>query len=402
MTMAMSYPRKMIALRRWRNLFLGVLLSSSSFSIALALPTYARKYDMTCNQCHSAFPTLNEYGRDFKLNGYRPDGGPDPVAQDKKMSERLFLEMAQPLSLRMHSRIYDKTQALSRAQFLPAYEIEMYYTGNVSKEFSFFSEIETEPEDGGGLILETLAAGFHPMRGANAIGGIGQVFFTDPYNTLKDNGTRMTRNRRAPLNAGFPSGHALRSQTQFFTFNGKAARFYYSASIATGEGNGFNGTDTKDGVARLAYDFPSVHVGAFYWDGNQLISTAPNVRQGYKRTGIDFQVEAGDFTVLALAMEAEDEVFTGLTLTGEPSNKAGYLEAFYVFKRDDDPWLVPLLRYETVESNDGADDTTGVVGALKWYVRSNIDANIEYMKLTDVPGTGPEGHRFTLFFNFLL
>src|SRR5471030_1282052 len=35
-----------------------------------AVPAYARKYGVSCMQCHTAYPTLNAYGRLFKLNGY--------------------------------------------------------------------------------------------------------------------------------------------------------------------------------------------------------------------------------------------------------------------------------------------------------------------------------------------
>ncbi len=45
-------------------------------SPAEAIPAFARKYKLTCNTCHTVFPQLNRFGRDFRDNGFR---APDEV-----------------------------------------------------------------------------------------------------------------------------------------------------------------------------------------------------------------------------------------------------------------------------------------------------------------------------------
>jgi len=45
---------------------LVVIFSSQNF----AIPSFARQTNLSCNYCHYAFPTLNSFGRLFKLNGY--------------------------------------------------------------------------------------------------------------------------------------------------------------------------------------------------------------------------------------------------------------------------------------------------------------------------------------------
>ena len=40
------------------------------FNVANALPSYARQTQMSCTACHTSFPELNSFGRQFKLNGY--------------------------------------------------------------------------------------------------------------------------------------------------------------------------------------------------------------------------------------------------------------------------------------------------------------------------------------------
>jgi hypothetical protein len=41
---------------------------------AQAIPAFARKYKLGCNACHTIYPQLNRFGRDFRDNGFRmPD-----------------------------------------------------------------------------------------------------------------------------------------------------------------------------------------------------------------------------------------------------------------------------------------------------------------------------------------
>ncbi|MCL5991448.1 MAG: hypothetical protein M1419_05040, partial [Bacteroidetes bacterium] len=35
-----------------------------------AVPGFARQTGLACNSCHTVFPQLNSFGRNFKLNGY--------------------------------------------------------------------------------------------------------------------------------------------------------------------------------------------------------------------------------------------------------------------------------------------------------------------------------------------
>ena len=38
--------------------------------ISLAVPSFARQTGMNCVACHTSFPELTPFGREFKLNGY--------------------------------------------------------------------------------------------------------------------------------------------------------------------------------------------------------------------------------------------------------------------------------------------------------------------------------------------
>ena len=53
-------------------LFSSVLALAAPF--AQALPSYARQTGVACAGCHTVFPQLNAFGRQFKLNGYTMTG----------------------------------------------------------------------------------------------------------------------------------------------------------------------------------------------------------------------------------------------------------------------------------------------------------------------------------------
>ena len=56
----------------------GFLLAASLSVIttraALAIPSFARQTNLSCNSCHNGFPKLNSFGRIFKLNAYTLTG----------------------------------------------------------------------------------------------------------------------------------------------------------------------------------------------------------------------------------------------------------------------------------------------------------------------------------------
>lgn len=55
---------------------------------AHAVPSFARQTGLQCNACHTAYPQLNAFGREFKANGYSFGGGDSPMPP--------FAFMAQP------------------------------------------------------------------------------------------------------------------------------------------------------------------------------------------------------------------------------------------------------------------------------------------------------------------
>src|SRR5512144_3376514 len=84
-------------------LTIGVVLFDAS--PARAVPAFSRKYQTSCQTCHTIFPKLNPFGEAFRLNGYRLPGETEeqvkvkPVSLGAEAYERIWPKMVYPSDL---------------------------------------------------------------------------------------------------------------------------------------------------------------------------------------------------------------------------------------------------------------------------------------------------------------
>src|ERR1700722_2139691 len=79
--------------------WLGVGLCLSLTSPSWAVPSFARQTGMACAACHTVFPELTPFGREFKLNGYVLDNIKQVTGIDSADRQTLALNSLPPLSL---------------------------------------------------------------------------------------------------------------------------------------------------------------------------------------------------------------------------------------------------------------------------------------------------------------
>lgn len=376
---------------QWRGPLTALGFLLGFVPAAQAVPAFSRKHDLVCSQCHSAWPMLNKFGRDFKENGYRLEPGSAAPKELAKIGEKLFLEKDVPLAARIISRPVDKESGDARFKLRVAHELEVFLAGSAFKNVSFFAEFETEDENDWVPRVRFVTAGWHPTSKANIVGGWNSLFSADPYNSFADS-RRLTAVHVATLLAPFAAGYGLSDEasTQYLTLYGRAKNLYYSATAAAGASN-LEGGDKRDFLLRAAYDFPGVSVGAFYLDGRTGLEDA-DLTAEWDRAGFDVQVEKGNFVANAVWYRAKDDVFAGPGRSKE-TNNAWYVQGFYAFKKDKEPLVVPFLRYESLQSNDGRASTSSIAAAVVGYLTSNISLSAEYWKQTAVPQGGNKDDR---------
>ena len=68
------------------RLIFVVLAMSAVASTAQAVPSFARKYQTSCQTCHIVFPKLNAFGEAFRLRGYRMPGETEEMVKQPGVS----------------------------------------------------------------------------------------------------------------------------------------------------------------------------------------------------------------------------------------------------------------------------------------------------------------------------
>ena len=109
---------------------LGLVFVLLAFSqAALAIPAFARKYGYNCNNCHVAFPKLNDWGQRFRDNGYQTPG--------QAGYEKTVFETGIPIALRTNAgySMYDGGEGMVSGFHL--YNLDLLAAGVLHKNISF-------------------------------------------------------------------------------------------------------------------------------------------------------------------------------------------------------------------------------------------------------------------------
>ena len=89
----------MIGHRSMFHLLLALPLIALFAAPSLAVPSFARQTGMSCSACHTVFPELTPFGREFKLNGYVLDNIKQVNGITTENRQTLALNSTPPISI---------------------------------------------------------------------------------------------------------------------------------------------------------------------------------------------------------------------------------------------------------------------------------------------------------------
>ena len=347
---------------------------------AEAIPAFARKYGFECTQCHTAWPKLNAFGRDFKMNGYRIEGELEDEELSQVVSDFQNWDKSFPISGHLKFRPFDKKENHD-SKIRAFHEGEVIFAGRAYKNVSLFAEIEAEDENDFVPEFAQGVVAWNPMPEANLAMGWGPIFWADPFNTLSDV-RRLTLTHKGSFDMGFGAGERLRKASQWIGAYGRLAdnRVYYLGGVTAG-GHQVEGEGDKDVFGRLAFEVtPGVYAGGYVFDGT-------NAGLDFTRYGFDVQIEKSGFNINGLVQVADDQ-----SVIGGPKDSVttGYAEVFYTFQPESMPLIVPLARV------DFLDDFTDLTTALIFYPVQNIKALAEFWTNLDTPAGLDKNNRFRI------
>ncbi|GMR21379.1 MAG: hypothetical protein BMS9Abin36_1979 [Gammaproteobacteria bacterium] len=392
---------------KMRNCFALVLLMSVSavwVSPAQAIPAFARKYETPCTTCHTAWPKLNSFGRQFKENGYKFARGEQGKTQ--VISDFLEWDKNVPVTGIFVARPYDKKKS-GDVKLRALHEIEILIAGVIYKDVSGYFELEAEDETGFEIELPHHAVSYHPFSFANVMFAYAANHWSDPYDTYADH-RRMTRGHATIGDQAFggaDNGGKERNSHQQFSINGRPIKpLFYNVGV-TGVAKDPEGEDPHTYFGRLTFDImPDIMVGGMHTQGKCTTTGATGatgdggsgnclVNRNFTRTGVDVQADFLGARLSGVAMKATDD---DATATNEVENTAAYVEGMYVFKNGGRPWIVPLVRADQYTKNDGKDDYASLTANVTYYYSENVKAYLEYWNETKRADNKDKDSRITL------
>lgn len=380
------------------------VIRPTGMSEVSAVPAFARKYKLTCTECHSAFPALNEFGREFKILGYVREAKSLDGAQEVKAEPwSQVMEQMFPWGAVVKARLLDvQNGPASRKKMRALHELELFIAGgNIAKDFSYFTELVIEDSGGFAPTAEVLQVGYHPFRFLNILAAKNSFWAMDPYQTLSNMG-KLTVNRRNFATLGPVSGVSMDDAKQTVAVYGEALKegtgsIYYSMGVSADKSDD-EGEGPKDFSIRLALDsLKGVMIGGFGDFGEQDWESADSVGAKYKytRAGVDALIELAGLNFRTAFLTLFDRNNQALA-SADQHNRAAYLEGFYTVKKGDLPIFVPLLRYDWYETTNKTKTISAVTAQVGTYFRPNARIYAEYRSEINTPANDPKDARWTL------
>ncbi len=129
----------------------ALALFSALAAPSLAVPSFARQTGMACSSCHTVFPELTPFGREFKLNGYVLDNIKQIKGINLESRETLSLNAIPPLSVMLQvsythtgAALPDSaaTGALARdGDVLFPQQASLFYAGKIADNAGAFMQL---------------------------------------------------------------------------------------------------------------------------------------------------------------------------------------------------------------------------------------------------------------------
>jgi hypothetical protein len=360
----------------------GVRSGSSAFTLAAhraaAIPAFARKYNLPCSACHTAWPELNVFGQTFKDNGYQLGNDRDspiwqnpsyiPFAIRTTPGWRLERTTHQPVDDGLGGTV-ERTITQSGFDISGA---DLLMLGTLYKDISF--GFVPTVEDGEGVGIEAAFVRFDNLfksRWANVKIGkfeLDNMLSEKRIMTLSSNGSFYQSYHFLPAGDGTTFG--LGDNQIGVEWLGHSANSYTRASVAVlggvdgtpglPEGKGYDASFTLShtfdagalGVERIgAYGYVGWRPTVFETtNGGDPVPGTGTDNKSFYRVGVTGDFFLGKLELLPLFMHGSDNK----VLAGGTRNPVwnGYLlEAHYYVS----PQLVFLHRSELIRMSRQAD-----------------------------------------------
>ena len=387
-----------------------------------AMPVFARKYNMSCNTCHAAFPRLNEFGEQFADNNLRLPNWKDTTADTG--DSMLALPDSVPLALRTQAYaqareaeaidVVNGDSLSAETDFQSPYLIKLLSSAPLSDHISYyFYAILGEKGDNGSVIVEDAWFSHDDVFSTGVSMQLGQfqvsdlMFPREVRLTFQDfmvyRMAGLTYDRGAMF--GIPAG-PIDLSIGLVNGNGIEENHTINSPGYKRPDHMFDNDNDKSVFGRIGGDLAGVNIGLFGYTGTQKNKelTGGGTSSGDRNTdkiayGIDLSGKIGDRTYWFTQL-LQNEWNEFLVAGTDYSWYGGFIGIDYIHS---DRWAYSML-YNYTNANDfkntdtvyeGIDMNTVTLTASYYFMRNVkgvIEFNIDLLDTVEQSGTYYTGH----------
>ena len=363
----------------------AVILIQSAAVDLLAIPAFARKYQMTCKTCHSPFPKLKDYGDEFAGNGFVIKDKDAPRYYVDTGDSFLSLLREIPVALRLEGFFTYNNAATKQWDFTSPYVLKILSGGEITKNIAYYFYFFFS-ERGEVAGIEDAFLMFNNLFGSEVDLYVGQFQVSDPlfkrelrltfedYQVYRvrpgESDINLTYDRGVMFTYGFPTGTDFTLEV----LNGSGI----------GEANIFRNFDNdkyKNLVFRVSQDLGDhLRIGGFSYFGKE---EKQEVGNSLWMLAADATVRAAPFELNLQYVERRDNNPYFITDFTEPTQtRGGFAELVYRPKGDDSKWyLAELVNWVNSELDEL--DYASATFHYGRMLRRNIRATAEFTYVFD-------------------
>ncbi len=344
-------------------LWIGVAALGLSSAPASAIPSFARQTGASCSSCHTVFPALTAFGRQFKLRGYTLGSGNDDKAFPYNLPLAMGVQVANT-SIKDPNKGADKEADFPRADKVIVQQVALYYGGKVAGNVGAFAQYNWDgiERSWGAEMVDIRYADSTTTKGKELLYGVSvsnspsvqDVWNTSPMWTFPHLG-----------NAGImPMVTSLMDMTLANQVGGIGAYGFYDSQYYGEVGFFHNG---KKGIFRPLNWGKDLTTAV---EGN-----APHLRLAWEKNWDANSLEIGMHALRAniypdpANLSGPTDRFTDLAIDGQYQHDGGAhmysVHAFYSREKRD--WLASLPMGMASNASDNLD--TFKLSAHYWYQR---------------------------------
>lgn len=372
---------------------------------ASAVPTFTRKHNMPCSACHIAFPKLNDFGKQFRENGYRMPGDKGTYIYQESVPLSAGINIAWESESEEEGGVKDSRNSIDFD------EARLFAGGTLAPKVSYYADLKLfEKEPSEDVELQEAVSGEHLQA---------FVLLDDPFSPMIPEGylniaigvreldlpvspvRRLTGSQyliynTMPMAMGMGSEEFMNGlmfmtpQTGIEIKGNLPQGLHYGVSLINGRGSLTDNNDSKDIYGNIRYARGGHTVGILGYSGKNVLAdvtdpedvgAGPDADITRYAISIDTNILKG-LNLLGMYMWMKDSYDEALMLNSMDSSKerefTGYfIEADYLVM----PRLIADLRWDNVSDEDNSKDQTQATVNLSYFFAENTKFLFEYSKL---------------------